>query len=33
LYVKLMRFASGRGIEPDIARRAIHQLVQVDDGL
>lgn len=27
LYAKLMRFASGRGIEPDIARRAIRQLV------
>ena len=27
LYVKLMRFASSRGIEMDIARRAIRQLV------
>jgi regulatory protein len=28
LYAKLMRFASGRGIEMDIARRAIRQLVE-----
>ena len=28
LYAKLMRFASSRGIEMDIARRAIRQLVE-----
>lgn len=27
LYAKLMRFASGRGIEMDVARKAIQQLV------